>query len=118
MKKSLISAIKKLLTKLGAQEVDGNNLVDVISNGADMITVNKAYIDALAPFVITVTNNDGTFTGDKTDLQIKDAINNNRQIIVVLDIDKSAADDIGTAQQLLLVPVRQNAQLQTISERR
>lgn len=83
MKKSLISVIKKLLTKLGAQEVEGNNLVDVISNGADMITVNKAYVDALAPFIINVIENGGTLTADKTDPQIGDAINNNRQIVVV-----------------------------------
>lgn len=37
MKKSLISAIKKLLAKLGAEEVEGNNLVEVIDNGADAI---------------------------------------------------------------------------------
>lgn len=37
MKKSLINAIKKLLTKLGAEEIEGNNLVEVIDNGADAI---------------------------------------------------------------------------------
>lgn len=36
-KSSLINAIKKLLTKLGAQELEGNNLVEVINNGADAI---------------------------------------------------------------------------------
>ena len=37
MKKSLISAIKKLLAKLGAEEIEGNNLVEVIDSGADAI---------------------------------------------------------------------------------
>lgn len=37
MKKSLISAVKKLLAKLGAEEVEGNNLVEVIDSGADAI---------------------------------------------------------------------------------
>lgn len=37
MKKSLISAIKKLLAKLGAEEVEGNNPVEVIDSGADAI---------------------------------------------------------------------------------
>ena len=37
MKKSLISAIKKLLAKLGAEEIEGNNLVEVIDSGAEAI---------------------------------------------------------------------------------
>ena len=37
MKKSLISAVKKLLAKLGAEEIEGNNLVEVIDSGADAI---------------------------------------------------------------------------------
>lgn len=37
MKKSLISAVKKLLSKLGAEEIEGNNLVEVIDSGADAI---------------------------------------------------------------------------------
>lgn len=37
MKKSLISAVKKLLAKLGAEKIEGNNLVEVIDSGADAI---------------------------------------------------------------------------------
>lgn len=37
MKKSLIAAVKKLLGKLGAEEIEGNNLVEVIDSGADAI---------------------------------------------------------------------------------
>lgn len=37
MKKSLISAVKKLLAKLGAEEIEGNNLVEVIDSGADAL---------------------------------------------------------------------------------
>lgn len=37
MKKSLISAVKKLLAKLGASEVEGNNLVEVIDSGAEAL---------------------------------------------------------------------------------
>lgn len=48
MKKSLISAIKKLLTKLGAEDIEGNNLVDVIDNGADAIAQPSAELPAAA----------------------------------------------------------------------
>lgn len=37
MKKSLIVAIKKLFTKLGAENIEGNNLVEVIDKGADAL---------------------------------------------------------------------------------
>lgn len=40
-KKSLIEAVKKLLNKLGAEEVESNDLVEVIDKSADKITSNN-----------------------------------------------------------------------------
>ena len=61
-KKSLITAVKKLLGKLGAEEVEGNNLVEVIDNGADAL-VEQSSSDS-EPFVVTFSGL--TSKGDTT----------------------------------------------------
>lgn len=76
MKKSLISAIKKLLIKLGAEEIEGNNLVEVIDSGADAIEGQpggggSAYI------VHRVQEANGITRLDKTWNEIKTALATN-----------------------------------------
>lgn len=80
MKKSLINAIKNLLTKLGAQELEGNNLVEVINNGADAIEGGGGSGGAL---VVHDTND----TLDKTFAEIKTAMNTS---VIVLYRDNTA----------------------------
>lgn len=75
MKKSLISAIKKLLAKLGAEEIEDNNLVEVIDSGADAIEGGGSG----GAFFVTDNNN----TLDKTWAEIYAASTSN---IVVLRI--------------------------------
>lgn len=83
MKKSLINAIKKLFTKLGAQEVEGNNLVDVINNGADMIEGGVAD-DLFFDIVVTYDGN-SDYTANKTYAQITSAIQSDKQVRVKYD---------------------------------
>lgn len=76
MKKSLISAIKKLLAKLGAEEVEGNNLVEVIDSGADAIEGGGSSGGG----VLICTDTEGTL--DKTMGEIQTAYVSGRSIII------------------------------------
>lgn len=80
MKKSLISAVKKLLAKLGAEEIEGNNLVEVIDNGADAIEGGGG---SGGTFVVTFsgTTAAGNATSNKTWEEISAADNAGKQII-------------------------------------
>ena len=71
MKKSLIEAVKKLLGKLGAEEIEGNDLIEVINNGANVITNTGS---SYTPFIATFTYNvdTQTFTCDKTWAEISE----------------------------------------------
>lgn len=75
MKKSLINAIKKLLTKLGAQELEGNNLVEVINNGADAIEGGGG------SGIMIVSCDYETDTLNKTWTEIKDALSTSLVVI-------------------------------------
>lgn len=78
MKKSLINAIKKLLTKLGAQEVEGNNLVEVINNGADVIEGGGGSGGAF----IVHGDTSGETPLDKTFAEIKTAMKTNVVVFI------------------------------------
>lgn len=81
MKKSLITAIKKLFAKLGAEDIQGNNLVEVIDNGADALDNGGG--GGSSPLVVTFsgTTEGGDAACDKTWAEIEEAFNNGRQII-------------------------------------
>ena len=94
MKKSLISAIKKLLAKLGAEEIEGNNLVEVIDSGADAIEGGGGS-GSNSPFIFTITmTSQGkdvpTYSCDKTHTEIFNAAQNNAVICRLVDIHDGA----------------------------
>lgn len=90
MKKNLISAIKKLLAKLGAEDIEGNNLVEIIDSGADAIEGGGSS----EPFVVTFTaGTHNTVTSDKTHAEIIANIEAKRPINAILiqpDITKQS----------------------------
>lgn len=93
MKKSLISAIKKLLAKLGAEEVEGNNLVEVIDSGADAIANAGGGSE---PFVVTfsgTTENDNALC-DKTWEEIYNAYTTGNTIICCWTLSGLGMDKI------------------------
>ena len=71
MKKSLISAVKKLLSKLGAEEIEGNNLVEVIDSGGSGSSSNPVVLEfaTMDPYTVTTPIAD-----------IKTAIDTGRQV--------------------------------------
>ena len=80
MKKSLISAVKKLLAKLGAEEVEGNNLVEVIDSGADAIEGGGG--SGGGGLLICTDTND---TLDKTMGEIQEAFTNGTLVYIKIN---------------------------------
>ena len=85
VKKSLITAVKKLLGKLGAEEVEGNNLVEVIDSGANALANinNNSNL-----FVVTFTEENKVFSADKTSSQIYDAFLSGKTIVGFEEVTK------------------------------
>ena len=82
-KKSLIEAVKKLLSKLGAEEVEGNDLVEVIDNGAETL----AEAGGGGMFIVTIAN-EIDLTLNKTWQEIYNAAQTNEVVLIRVEQQK------------------------------
>lgn len=101
MKKSLISAVKKLLAKLGAEEIEGNNLVEVIDSGADAIA--EAGGGNIETVVITKLETGGRigvpeWSCNKTYQEVYDLVNANSPVLAYMVFEDGESAGIGNIQ--------------------
>lgn len=79
--------IVNAINKIGGGSVTVDTEMSDTSENAVQNKVIKEYVDALAPFVVTMTQSGDIVTGDKTFAEVKTAADNGRVIIIKINIE-------------------------------